>query len=260
MKNPRMIILDMAGTTVDYGSFAPIKAFQKAFAVFGIHPTTDETRAAMGLPKREHIEAMMRGERLAALWRERYRFDWTQADIDSIYNEVEPALFSVIPDHCELLPGVLDAVRQIRLMGIRIGATTGYTRSMIDIIVPLVKEKGYEPDSMVCPEETGGLGRPYPYMIWRNLQNLKIDSIGEVVKIGDTPADMLEGRNAGCMCIGIIAGSSMLGLSRDEFDSLSGAERSLYFRRTRRDFAKAGADYVLNDIAELPRFLHSMAA
>ena len=32
------IIFDWAGTTVDYGSFAPVQAFIKAFEEFGINP------------------------------------------------------------------------------------------------------------------------------------------------------------------------------------------------------------------------------
>ena len=42
------IIFDWAGTTVDYGCFAPVKAFIEAFEQFGITPTLEEVRKPMG--------------------------------------------------------------------------------------------------------------------------------------------------------------------------------------------------------------------
>ena len=51
MKKIEAVIFDWAGTTVDYGSFAPVVAFAKAFEKFGIKPTTDEIREPMGMLK-----------------------------------------------------------------------------------------------------------------------------------------------------------------------------------------------------------------
>jgi len=55
----KAIVLDWAGTTVDYGCFAPVDAFLLAFAAFGVTPTIEETRAPMGVQKRAHIENML---------------------------------------------------------------------------------------------------------------------------------------------------------------------------------------------------------
>ena len=42
------VIFDWAGTTVDYGCFAPVQAFMDAFEEFGIVPTMDEVRLLWG--------------------------------------------------------------------------------------------------------------------------------------------------------------------------------------------------------------------
>ena len=42
------VIFDWAGTTVDYGCFAPVKAFMEAFAHYGVPVTMEETRKPMG--------------------------------------------------------------------------------------------------------------------------------------------------------------------------------------------------------------------
>lgn len=45
------IIFDWAGTTVDYGCMAPVRAFDEAFKSFGIEPTMEEIRKPMGMLK-----------------------------------------------------------------------------------------------------------------------------------------------------------------------------------------------------------------
>jgi len=251
----KTIILDWAGTSVDFGSFAPVEAFMSAFAEYGINPTADETRAPMGLAKRTHVAMMLSGERLSAEWVSKYGRTHTESDIDSVYEKFEPALFSVLKNYTNPLPNVLDVVAQIRAMGIKIGSTTGYTRQMMDIVAPLAKENGYAPDYLVCPEDVDGKGRPYPYMIWRNLEALGCTHISEVLKIGDTEADMQEGKAAGCLSVGVIIGSSVLGLSENELASLDPAQKAEAFEAARQKYLASGADYVIESIAQLPKLI-----
>ena len=251
----KTIILDWAGTSVDFGSFAPVEAFMSAFAEYGINPTAEETRAPMGLAKRAHVAMMLSGERLAAEWVKKYGRAHTETDIDNVYSKFEPALFSVLQNYAEPLPNVLDAVAEIRAMGIKIGSTTGYTRQMMDIVAPLAKEKGYAPDYLVCPEDVDGKGRPYPYMIWRNLEALDCANISEVLKIGDTEADMQEGKAAGCLSVGVIIGSSVLGMTEDELASLEPVQKSEAFETAKQKYLASGADYVIESIIQLPKLI-----
>jgi len=249
------IILDWAGTTVDFGCFAPVKAFMSAFESFGVYPTADETRAPMGLAKRTHVAMMLSGERLAAEWVKKHGKPHTEADIDAVYEKFEPALFSVLTNYAAPLPGALETVAQIREMDIKIGSTTGYTRQMMDIVAPLAKENGYAPDYLVCPEDVAGKGRPYPYMIWRNLEHLGCADIGSVMKIGDTEADIQEGKAAGCISIGVIAGSSVLGLTEHEYAALDANRKNELFATARQKYFASGADFVIDSITELPQLI-----
>ncbi len=45
------VIFDWAGTTVDYGCFAPVHAFMEVFRAYGMEPTMEETRKPMGMLK-----------------------------------------------------------------------------------------------------------------------------------------------------------------------------------------------------------------
>ena len=121
--------------------------------------------------------------------------------------------------------------------------------------MPLAKQNGYAPDYLVCPEDVAGKGRPFPYMVWRNLEALGCSNISEVLKIGDTEADMQEGKSAGCICIGVIAGSSVLGLTEEEFNALDAERKEELFIVARQKYFASGADFVINSITELPKLI-----
>ena len=249
--------MDWAGTTVDFGSNAPVEAFAKAFEAFGVTPAIEEIRQFMGMDKREHIKHMLKLPRLSELWREAHGRAHMSKDVDRVYEKFEPALFDVLENHAAPLPGVLETVRTLREAGMFIGSTTGYTRAMMEVVAHCAREKGYAPDCLVCPEDVGR-GRPYPYMLWRNLEFLGVGSISEAVKVGDTAIDMREGKNAGCRCVGVIRGSSMLGLCEDELAALDTNEAETFFSEARSKYYEAGADFVIDNISALPRLIEIM--
>jgi len=94
-------------------------------------------------------------------------------------------------------------------------------------------------------------GRPYPYMIWENLKQFGISEPREAIKVGDTTADIQEGKNANCWTVGVIMGSSELGFTRDEVKALSAEELKKHKKRVRASYYKAGADYIIDDMNEL---------
>ena len=76
------MFFDWAGTTVDYGCFAPVQGFIEVFRHVGIEPTMDEVRAPMGMLKRDHIKTMLRMERIHQLWLAKNKREFTEEDID----------------------------------------------------------------------------------------------------------------------------------------------------------------------------------
>lgn len=64
----KAVIFDWAGTTVDYGYFAPVQAFMETFKAAGVEPTMEETRKPMGMLKIAHIRTMLHMERIEAEW------------------------------------------------------------------------------------------------------------------------------------------------------------------------------------------------
>jgi len=248
------VILDWAGTSVDYGCFAPVNAFEQIFVQRGIHPTDEEVRAPMGQAKRDHICIMLEGERLGNLWKEQFGREWTQTDVDEMYEVYEDILFASLKDFCDVKPGVLDTVDALRARNIKIGSTTGYTPEMMQIVAAEAKAAGYEPDTYVTPADVG-YGRPYPFMLFENMRRLELLNVAEIIKVGDTLSDIAEGKNAGTYSVGVVEGSSELGLRQDEFDALSPEEQKKIHETITKRYFDAGADAVIIEVRDLVTLL-----
>lgn len=252
------VVFDWAGTTVDYGCFAPVQAFMEAFAHFGIKVTTEETREPMGMLKIDHIRTMTKMERIAKLWKEQYGREAEEKDVQAIYDQFEPKLLSILHRYSAPKPFVSETVEKLRSQGIKIGSTTGYTDKMMEIVVPGAKKQGYAPDCWFSPDSVGGKGRPYPYMIFRNMEELQVASVKNILKVGDTISDIREGIHAGAWTVGIIEGSSELALNQAEWEALSDEEKLLKCKQVEHSYRSAGAHFVIRNMSELPALVQNL--
>jgi phosphonoacetaldehyde hydrolase len=247
----KAVIFDWAGTVVDYGCFAPMHAFLNAFEQAGVPITNREAREPMGMLKWDHIATILKMDRVNKAWTDRYGTEPGTLDVDRLYAGFESTLMASLKQYTDPIPGALEAVSKLRAAGLRIGSTTGYTKGMMEVIVPEAERKGYSPDYMVASDEVKA-GRPYPYMIFQNMNELGVFPPESVVKVGDTVSDIHEGRNAGVWTIGIIMGSSELGLTQAEVLEMGEDELKARKDEVRRSFEKAGADYIIDSISQLP--------
>lgn len=248
MKKIEAVIFDWAGTTIDFGSFAPVQAFIDAFNEYDIYPTVEEIRQPMGLAKRDHIKTVLEMKRINDEWLIENQREWTESDIDKIYKRSEELLLSNLKDYAQPKPFVLETVTELRQRGIKIGSTTGYNHEMMSIVVPEANKQGYSPDIWFSPES---VGRPYPFMIFENMKQLKISSVRAVIKVGDTIADIQEGKNAGVISVGVIEGSSLMGLSLSDYEKLSEQQRQIEASRVQKIYEENGADYIISNMSGL---------
>jgi phosphonoacetaldehyde hydrolase len=207
--------------------------------------------------KIDHIRAILRTERVRRLWKEKFGRTSEEKDVQALYKEFEPALIKILPDHADVLDGVLEVCDELRDDGIKIGSTTGYTASMMKILSACAKENGYEPDVLVTAEEVSG-GRPWPWMIFKNMEKLGIYPPRYVVKVGDTAIDIMEGLSAGVWSVGVVVGSSEMGLTREEYFDLGKEERKEVYRKTEKRFYKTGAHYVIETMKDLPDLIEKI--
>ena len=251
MKKIEMVIFDWAGTTVDYGCFAPVQAFVEVFKHFGIEPTMEEVRKPMGMLKRDHIKTMLAMPRIHDMWVEKYKENPKEEDVDALYALFEEKLMSILDGFVEVKPYVPETIKELREKGIKIGSTTGYTDEMMAVVVPKAAENGYMPDAWFSPDSVENQGRPYPFMVFKNMEALGVHSVENVVKVGDTVSDIKEGKNAGVFSVGVIEGSSEMGLTETEYEALSMPEKTEMVEKVKQKFLDAGADAVIMNMSEL---------
>ena len=252
------VIFDWAGTTVDFGCFAPVNVFLTVFEDAGIEVTLEEARKPMGMLKIDHIRTMLEMPRIREAWNQKYGRDFTEQDVLALYMQFESKLMESLATYTDPIQHVKEVVHRLREEGIRIGSTTGYTDSMMEVVTQHAAAKGYEPDFLVTPTQVGDKGRPYPYMIFKNMEALGIEATNQVVKIGDTTSDIKEALNAGVWAVGVIVGSSEMGLSEEEFMALSEEEQKITIEKTAQIFKETGAHYTIRTMEELPALLEKI--
>jgi phosphonoacetaldehyde hydrolase len=253
------VILDWAGTTVDFGSLAPVRTLQQVFARAKLNLTESEIRRDMGLPKKDHIRGILSLQKVRDEWTRLRGLAPGEADVERLYLEFIPLQFSCLLEYSDVIPGVVEAMERFRKRGLKIGTTTGYTREMLDLLVEASRKAGYIPDSNLAPGDVGA-GRPHPFMIYENAVRLQVYPLAAIAKIGDTPADIQEGLNAGAWSIGVAATGNMMGLSQNEFETLSGPQREERMVIARTELERAGAHYVVDSLAEVDQVLDEIDA
>jgi phosphonoacetaldehyde hydrolase len=254
----RLVVFDWAGTTVDFGCFAPVASFARALERHGISATADQVRRPMGLAKLDHLRALLAIPELAKQWRGRHGRPCDESDVGRIYaDDYIPLQIEAIADHDRLVPGLLPVVEALRGRDLKIATTTGYFRAAARLVFDSATAQGYARELDVLPDEVPE-GRPAPWMIRRAMEVLGIDQPSSVVKVGDTPADIAEGVNAGAWSVGVIASSSEVGLSVAGWKSLSDRDRKAIVGSVRSKFAQAGAHATIETLAELPGLIDNL--
>lgn len=246
----RAVLLDWAGTTIDYGSIAPVEVVRTVFAHREIEVTEAEAREPMGKAKIDHIKSVLAMPRIASQWRNRYGADATDNDISMIYTEFLQLQKEVLAKYSDPIPGVPSAVDFFRDQGCRIGSTTGYTRELMDVVVPLAAKGGYSPDVTICSDDVPQ-GRPAPWSNFRAAEALGVYPMSNVLVVDDSIAGIQAGKYSGCISIAISKTGNALGLAKKDVENLSIDELKLRLNAIEKSFYDVGADLVVESVGEL---------
>lgn len=255
----KAVILDWAGTTMDYGCFAPAVVFIEVYKRRQVPITIEQARKPMGAHKKVHIREISQIEEVAKSWQEVHKRPCTEEDVEEMFKDFVPLQLACLKDYADLIPGTLEAVRDFRRRGLKIGSTTGYTSEMMEILYKEAKDRGYEPDSSVCATQVPA-GRPAPWMCLQNAMNLQIYPMEAFVKVGDTLPDIAEGLNAGMWTIGLALTGNEFGMTEQEIAAMDPAVRERKRQQAYTRMSQAGAHYVVDGIADVPPLLDEINA
>jgi len=217
------VVLDMAGTTVVDDGLV-VDAFTRAWDRHedGTEAERSEAvrwvRETMGRSKIEVFRHLLPEDRAQSL----------NTEFEAAYDEL------VREGRSAAIPGAEQAIAALRGEGRRVVLTTGFARRTADAIVASL---GWQDavDLVLTPADAGR-GRPLPDLNLLALLRTGASSVEAIAVVGDTPSDIGSGRAAGA---GVVAGV------------LTGAT-------TRAEFDAAGADVVLDSVAQLPALLREL--
>ena len=114
----------------------------------------------------------------------------------------------------------------MRNNNIKICLNTGYNKNIQKLIIDKLNLEEMI-DDYISSEDVEK-SRPYPDMINELKYRNNIKNSKEIIKIGDTQNDILEGKNAGCLLnIGVLTGSNNF-----------------------NNFVDVGADHIIESVAE----------
>lgn len=255
----KAVILDWAGTIVDYGSQAPAMVFVETFKRQGVKITLTEARAPMGMAKKDHIREITRMPAVAERWQTVHGRRPDEDDINTMYELFIPLQLEALPDYAGLIPGTLETVAALRQMGLKISTNTGYNREMVEILLAEAGKQGFEPDSTVCTSDVPA-GRPEPWMSLLNAQQMGVYPMEALVKVDDTLPGIEEGLNAGMWTIGLAKTGNELGLNEAEINELEIEELQLRLEKAYRRMRQSGAHYVIDGIWDVPAVLDDINA
>ena len=254
----RAVVLDWAGTTVDFGSRAPVLAVMEAFRRSEVPVTLEQARGPMGMAKRDHLRAMLEMPDVAARWQKVHGRAPGASDVEQLYTQFLPLQKEVLLKNSQLISGCLEAVEDCRSRGIAVGSSTGYTQELMDILVPLARKQGYQPDAIVCASDVSP-GRPAPWMCFENARRLGVYPMEAIVKVDDTTVGVEAGLNAGMWTIGIARSGNLVGLSEEELDKLAKEEQQRRVNAAAAELYRCGAHFVVDSIADMPRVLRQIS-
>jgi phosphonatase-like hydrolase len=190
-----LVALDIAGTSIDEGG-AVYVALRRAVESHTGKPIPDDVFDRWkGTGKREAITGLLGRATVDEI--DAVEAEFTEWLLDA-YRSVPP-----VP-----LPGVVDAFALLHANDVKIVLQTGYSRA---IAGPLLDQVGWrigrDIDAVITSDQVPA-SRPAPYLIFRAMEAVGVQSVSEVLVAGDTPNDLRAGVNAGARYVaGVLTGA-----------------------------------------------------
>ena len=227
--NLKLVVFDIAGTTVkDNGNVA--HTFIYALKQFGYTVPRKEVNYMMGYKKPVAISMLLEKFYPGEMFSQKNLVDKIHAVfIDTMVD------FYANDTTLEPFANAEYIFSQLQSHDIKVALNTGFSKKITDTIL---KRLGWNRtkliDFVISSDEVEN-GRPSPEMIFAIMKATGVANAAQVVKVGDTDVDILEGRLAGC---GLVVSVSTGAYSR-------------------RQLLSYNPDAVIDDISELPLILNT---
>jgi phosphonatase-like hydrolase len=240
MQGIRLAVFDLSGTTVSDDN-AVAKCLHRAATEHGLDVGIEEIEKSIGTNKihlYEYLIARQQGADIDIRDLETHRFEEHSARAMEMFRKYSEYMVEHYRTQTLQIPGAEEVFDWCHRHGILVATDTGFHRDVSLALMDGLKwlQRGLV-DLHIDVEDTGGIGRPAPFMIHQAMYRLGVQSVHQVAKIGDTPADLLSGYHAGCRVnVGVLSGAN-----------------------SRETLEKYPHTHILNSVWDLPGLIHSLS-
>lgn len=206
-----LVMFDLSGTTV-HDDTGVRDCLYKAATEFKLETTPEEILINMGTNKihlYQFLIAKSQGKQLTIEEFERNIDPATHDQALAIFNRYTEIMIEHYRRNVKEVDGASETFRWCHRNGIKVATDTGFHRNVTNAIMEGLGwlDEGLVDISVSVDDIPGEIGRPAPFMLYHAMLRLNVQNMNEVIKVGDTPADMLEGSNAGCRgIVGVLSG------------------------------------------------------
>jgi len=260
----RACIFDLGGTIVDKYSLSPFISFKQAFNQKKIMINNHLIYKDMGMEKKEHIKLILQNKKVSEKWNNLYNDYPSFKDVSELYQ-----LFNQNQEinckNIDILPETPKCINYLQMNTIKTGTTTGFSKENAFHIKNLLESNDIQLDSYVsstCLSNHNGefFTRPNPGMIFQNLVNMNIDNSSNVIKVDDTNVGIEEGKNAGCITVGVARWSTYMKVLPKDVSTITDEEVNERLKESRKFLNQSNPDYIIDTLDELPIIIRQINA
>lgn len=191
--NIKGVLFDFMGTTVIEKDPETIhQCFLKAFVSYGVPVTDEMIRMNRGKDKKEMIASVLDHYTMPS--------ELVPFILESFNNRFVDKL-----NNFQANEGVQEIIQFLKEKNIIIGLGSGFPRDIFDLIFHHVGWAEMDFGYIGTAGEIGR-GRPHPDMIIDMMKRFSLPA-DSILKVGDTIADIMEGKNAGVKTVAILSGT-----------------------------------------------------
>ncbi len=194
----RLVVLDIGGTIIQDRGNVP-EVLSRSLSRHGVSAPPAEIDGWRGASKREIIRHFVDQQQLPA--------SADRAKLTSVIHQEFTAEVITIYQSVPPIPGAEEAIREMRQLGYLVATTTGFDRAIAASIFDRLGWNQYFA-ATVCSDDVSQ-GRPSPFMLFHAMEQSRVNSVSEVVAVGDTVLDLQAGTNAGVRgVVGVLTGAA----------------------------------------------------
>jgi len=211
----KAVMFDVIGTTVkEKDPNTIINCLVKSFSENGVAADIEFLNRNRGRDKMELIREFVKEKDLSQ--------DHSPLIFDSFKKNFLASIHNFMADRDA--EDLFDHLNQLK---IKIGLGTGLSKELFQILIEHLKWN-IDRFDYIGVSNDALRSRPHPDMIFDMMHKLRISSPAEILKVGDTIADIREGKNAGVFTAAILSGT-----------------------QSEKDLEKEGPDLMIRTLAEL---------